>query len=122
MIIPTSRQLWNYLLHGQRNSSRKLSRVDAFRDILERQHTALLSGRDDAICASISELSKAWHWNRDTTSVYIDTLQQLGVVTVDTDGNRKSVKLNCITLPPTDSGASEKPSDAKTPSFTTKGT
>ena len=51
MTIPTSRPLWNYLLHGQRNSSKKLSRVEAFRDIIERQHAALLSGTDDGIGA-----------------------------------------------------------------------
>ena len=92
MIIPTSRQLWKYLLHGQRNSSRKLSRVEAFRDIVERQHASLLSGTD-GIGASIIELAKAWHWNRDTTSAFISDLQQLNVVTCEKDGNRTIIRL-----------------------------
>lgn len=92
MIIPTSRQLWKYLLHGQRNSSRKLSRVEAFRDIVERQHASLLSGTD-GIGASIIELAKAWHWNRDTTSAFISHLQQLNVVTCEKDGNRTIITL-----------------------------
>ena len=93
MIIPTSRPLWNYLLHGQRNSCRKLSRVEAFRDIVERQHASLLSGTD-GIGASIIELTKAWHWNRDTTSAFMSHLQQLNVVTCEKAGNRTIIKLN----------------------------
>ena len=88
MTIPTSRPLWNYLLHGQKNSSKKLSRVEAFRDIIERQHSALLSGTDDGIGASVIELTKAWRWNR------VDTLRRLGVVTSEKDGNRTIIKLN----------------------------
>jgi hypothetical protein len=94
MTIPTSRPLWNYLLHGQRNSSKKLSRVEAFRDIIERQHSALLSGTDDGIGASVIELTKAWHWNRDTTSAFIDSLRRLGAVTCEKDGNRTIIRLN----------------------------
>lgn len=94
MIIPTSRPLWNYLLRGQRNSSKKLSRVEAFRDLIERQHAALLSGKDDGIGASVIELTKAWRWNRDTTSTFIGTLTQLGAVTSEKEGNRTIIKLN----------------------------
>ena len=94
MTIPTSRPLWNYLLHGQKNSSKKLSRVEAFRDIIERQHSALLSGTDDGIGASVIELTKAWHWNRDTTSAFIDSLRRLGAVTCEKDGNRTIIRLN----------------------------
>lgn len=93
MTIPTSRPLWNYLLHGQRNSSKKLSRVEAFRDIIERQHASLLSGTD-GIGASVIELTKAWHWNRDTTSAFISHLQQLNMVTCEKDGNRTIIRLN----------------------------
>ena len=94
MTIPTSRPLWNYLLHGQRNSLKKLSRVEAFRDIIERQYAALLAGTDDGIGASVIELTKAWRWNRDTTSAFIDTLRRLGVVTSEKDGNRTIIRLN----------------------------
>lgn len=93
MTIPTSRPLWKYLLQGQRNSPKKLSRVEAFRDIIERQHTALLSGTDDGIGASVIELTKAWHWNRDTTSAFIDTLRRFGAVTCEKDGNRTIIRL-----------------------------
>ena len=93
MMIPTSRQLWNYLLHGQRNSLKKLSRVEAFRDIIERQHASLLSGTD-GIGASVIELTKAWRRNRDTTSAFINTLTRLGAVTCEKDGNRTIIRLN----------------------------
>lgn len=93
MTIPTSRQLWSYLLHGQKNSTKKFSRVEAFRDIIERQHAALLSCRDDGIGTSITELTKAWRWNRDTTSAFINTLRRLGAVTCEMDGNRTIIRL-----------------------------
>lgn len=112
--IPASRKLWKYLLQGQRNSTKKLSRVQAFYDLIERQHTALLKG-EDSRSASIIELTKAWHWNRDTVAKFLDNLQQLGAVTLDTDGNRKKVRLNCVTHHKPNSGASQKPSDTKTP-------
>ena len=94
MTIPTNRALWKFLLHGRRNSSKKLSRVEAFQDIIERQHGALLSGTDDGIGASLVELTKAWHWNRDTTSAFIDSLRRLGAVTSEKDGNRTIIRLN----------------------------
>lgn len=122
MTIPTSRPLWSYLLHGQRNSSKKLSRVEAFRDIIERQHAALLSGVDDGIGASVIELTKAWRWNRDTTSAFIDTLRRLGVVTCEKDGNRTIIRLIHTVEWKNISGISEKPSDVKTLSSATNGT
>lgn len=93
MMIPTSRQLWNYLLHGQKNSTKRLSRVEAFYDLIDRQHAALLSDTNDGIGAII-ELARAWRWNRDTTSGFIDTLRRLGAVTCEKDGNRKIIRLN----------------------------
>lgn len=36
MTISTSRELWRYLFRGQKNSSEKLTRVEAFHDLIER--------------------------------------------------------------------------------------
>ena len=41
MTISTSRELWRYLFRGQKNSSQKLTRVEAFHDLIERQYAAL---------------------------------------------------------------------------------
>ena len=41
MTISTSRELWRYLFRGQKNSSEKLTRVEAFHDLIERQYAAL---------------------------------------------------------------------------------
>ncbi|MCR4582514.1 MAG: hypothetical protein K5764_03035 [Prevotella sp.] len=96
MMIPTSKELWVYLLHGQKNSSQKLSRIEAFYNLIERQYTVLIAGIDETSLGCIQELSRSWHWNRDTTSSFIDTLQRLGAVTCEMDGNRTSVMLNYV--------------------------
>ena len=79
MTISTSRELWRYLFRGQKNSSEKLTRVEAFHDLIERQYAALQQ-ENECIFGSISSLSRAWHWDRDTTSAFITDLEKFGAV------------------------------------------
>jgi predicted transcriptional regulator len=46
---------------------------------------------------SVLEFSKAWGWDRDTVSRFLEKLQELGIVTMTLAGNRKAIKLNYIT-------------------------
>ncbi len=94
MTISTSRALWCYLFRGQKNSTKKLTRVEAFHDLIERQYAALQE-ESEYIFGNISSLSKAWHWDRDTTSAFITDLEEFGVLTRDDIRNRAVVKLNC---------------------------
>ena len=121
LTIQTDIALWQLLLQGIKKSH-KLSRVEAFYDLIDRHCIAMLKGEDGHISGTIHNMAKSWGWDRETIAKFLDNLQQLGTVTVDTNGNRKTVRLNCVTLPKTDSGASEKPSDVKTPSSSTNGT
>ena len=104
MIIPTTRQLWKYLLKGRRKNTKMSTRVEAFYDLIDRQQTALLSERK-TLSENLSELAKRWRWNRDTTAAFLTNLEQLGAVTIDMKGNRKTVRMNCITLTKDSSGA-----------------
>ena len=55
MTISTSRELWRYLFRGQKNSSEKLTRVEAFHDLIERQYAALQQ-ENECIFGSICSL------------------------------------------------------------------
>lgn len=121
LTIQTDIALWRLLLQGMKKSH-KLSRVEAFYDLIDRHCIAMLKGESDHIAGTIHNMAKAWGWDRETVAKFLDNLQQLGMVTIDTDGNRKTVRLNCVTLPQMNSGASEEPSDVKTPSSATNGT
>lgn len=104
MIIPTTSQLWEYLLKGRRKTTKKSTRVDAFYDLLTRQQTALMSGKE-TLTENLGALAKRWRWNRDTTAAFLANLEQLGAVTIDMEGNRKSIRVNFITLAKDGSGA-----------------
>ena len=94
MTISTSRELWRYLFRGQKNSSQKLTRVEAFYDLIERQYAALQE-ESDCIFGNISSLSRAWHWDRDTTSSFISDLEKFGAVSRYDMGTRAIIKLVC---------------------------
>ena len=117
--IQTDIALWQLLLQGMKKSH-KLSRVEAFYDLIDRHFIAMLKGESDYLSGTIHNMAKTW--DRETVAKFLDSLQQLGVVTLSTDGNRKTVRLNCVTLPKMSSGDSENPSDTKTPSSPTNGT
>ena len=94
MTISTSRELWRYLFRGQKNSSQKLTRGEAFHDLIERQYAALQE-ESEYIFGSISSLSRAWHWDRDTTSTFITDLEEFGVVSRYDMGKRAVLEMNC---------------------------
>ena len=94
MTISTSRDLWCYLFRGQKNSSQKLTRIEAFHDLIERQYAALQE-ESEYLFGNISSLSKAWHWDRDTTSTFITDLEEFGVISRHDYGNRAVIRLNC---------------------------
>ena len=85
--IVTDIALWNLLLQGVKKQP-KYSRLEAFRDLMERQK--FMKG-------SVLEFSKAWGWDRDTVSRFLEKLQELGIVTMTLAGNRRAIKLNYIT-------------------------
>ena len=119
--IQTDISLWKMLLQGIKKTH-KLSRVEAFYDLIDRQCVSMLKGEDSHLSGSILEIAKAWGWDRETVGRFLDNLEQLGVVTIDMEGNRKTVRMNCITLTKDSSGALQGLSELKTPSSATHST
>lgn len=121
LTVQTDIALWRLLLHGSRRSH-KFTRVEAFYDLIERHCIALLKGESDYIGGTIHNMAETWGWNRETVARFLDNLQQLGMVSVDTEGHRKMIKITCAILHQTHPEAPEMPSDAKTPSPAANGT
>lgn len=92
IIIQTNIPLWDFLVQGIKKAH-KVSRVQAFHDLIDRQRIALLKGEDENLTGTIQDMAKAWGWDRDTVARFLDNLEQLGVLTVETTGNRKSFML-----------------------------
>lgn len=97
MKIVTDIRLWQLLLQGMKKQH-KLTRVEAFYDLIDRQHIAMLTSTCEHMRGSVLEFSKAWGWDRETVMRFLDNLEQLGVVTIHMAGNRKAVKLNYGTI------------------------
>ena len=93
--IVTDTRLWNLLLQGMKKSE-KLTRVEAFNDLIERQRIALLTSDDEYMKGNVLEFSKAWGWDRETVNRFLERLQELDIVTISMAGNRKAIKLNYI--------------------------
>lgn len=92
LIIQTDIPLWNFLVQGMKKAH-KVSRVQAFCDLIDRQRIALLKGENETLTGTIQDMAKAWGWDRETVARFLDNLEQLGVITVETTGNRKSFML-----------------------------
>lgn len=93
--IVTDTRLWNLLLQGMKKSE-KLTKVEAFNDLIGRQRIALLTSDDEYMKGNVLEFSKAWGWDRETVNRFLERLQELDIVTISMAGNRKTIKLNYI--------------------------
>ena len=93
--IVTDTRLWNLLLQGMKKSE-KLTKVEAFNDLIGRQRIALLTSDDEYMKGNVLEFSKAWGWDRETVNRFLERLQELDIVTISMAGNRKAIKLNYI--------------------------
>ena len=80
LTIQTDIALWRLLLQGIKKSH-KLSRVEAFYDLIDRHCIAMLKGEDDHISGTIHNMAKAWGWDRAKVHGHLqsqDCAQSLG--------------------------------------------
>ena len=89
-------KLWELLIQGSRREGR-LTKLQAFHDLLSRQRLTLLTSEEEWIKGSIRDFAKTWGWDRETVAKFLDNLQRLGIVTIGNQGNRKTVKVNYTT-------------------------
>ncbi len=94
MVVPTNLILWDYLLKGAKRPP-KFSRCEAFCDLIKRQQKNLLQTGEPYILGSASELSLAWHWDRETVSRFFDQLTKFGILLVHDEDRRTSYSLRC---------------------------
>lgn len=95
--INTDIGLWKMLLQGIKKTH-KLSRVEAFYDLIDRQCFSLIKGDNVYLNGTITEMAKAWCWDRETVTRFLDSLEQAGMLTIETEDNRKVFRLDCITV------------------------
>lgn len=119
--ILTDIPLWIYLSQGSKTPS-KMSRVQAFCDLIERQHVSMLKGDDDYLKGSVLEFSKSWGWDRETVVRFLDNLKLLDAITIDMAGNRKAVRLKHVIRDENNMGVSQEPPDTKQLSFVNNST
>lgn len=91
--LMTDMALWNFLVRGMKKSH-KVSRVQAFADLLDRQRIALLEKQDDDnLKGSIQDMAATWGWSRKTVSRFLDNLERFGVLTISREGSQKTFRL-----------------------------
>ena len=112
-IIQTDIPFWKLLLQGGKKGH-KLSKPEAFFDLVDRYCTSLLKNGDGCLSGIIPELSKSWGWDRETVNRFLDNLSLIGVLTIDNVANRKAIRLNNIVVKEKPSTTPDVPAERKT--------
>lgn len=109
--ITTDFQLWQYLFSkdmpeikplGKKPS--KLTKAQAFYDLLSRYNLSLLTGSENIKKMTFQSLSEAWRWHRNSVSIFLRELEQMGVITIMDSDNSKVIVLNDTTRKTLSSG------------------
>lgn len=95
--ITTGFSLWKMLMQGKMKAA-KFSKAEAFYDLIDRQRISILTGDDDCLKGTIGDFVKTWGWDRDTVIRFLNTLEEQGVITTTVTDNRKSFRLNGVTI------------------------
>lgn len=117
VMIQTDIPLWKMLLQCGKKEH-KLSRPEAFFDLLDRQLVADLKGGNGYLEGTIPDLVRKWRWDRETVWKFLLGLSQLGAVTISTVANRKVIRVNNITVKETPLPATDVPAEREKPSQT----
>lgn len=78
------------------SGANKLTKAEAFFDLVNRQRLALITTGDDVINISVISLSDSWGWNRKTTRNFLEELVEFGVLIFKPDANRTIIQLTNI--------------------------
>ena len=74
----------------------RLSKFDAFHDLMERQARLLVEPTEDnasTIVVTLTQLAGDWGWHRHSVSRFLDHLADLGVVTHQQVGHSSRLRL-----------------------------
>lgn len=103
MTVKTDYDLWRLLFRDSiPQGSHKLSKAEAYFDLVRRHRLATLTKNDSYLDGGILALAKAWRWDRNTVKKFIDSLFSIGVATIKKVGNKTAIFITNVTYLPQD--------------------
>ena len=103
MTVSTDYDLWSMLFKDSSSQrSHKLSKAEAYFDLIRRHRLATLTKNDSYLDGGILALAKAWLWDRNTVKKFIDSLCSIGAATIKKVGNKTAIFITNVTYLPQD--------------------
>ena len=103
MTVSTDYDLWSMLFKDSfSQGSHKLSKAEAYFDLVRRHRLATLTKNDSYLDGGILALAKAWLWDRNTVKKFIDSLCSIGAATIKKVGNKTAIFITNVTYLPQD--------------------
>ena len=103
MTVSTDYDLWSMLFKDSSSQgSHKLSKAEAYFDLVRRHRLATLTKNDSYLDGGILALAKAWLWDRNTVKKFIDSLCSIGAATIKKVGNKTAIFITNVTYLPQD--------------------
>ena len=103
MTVSTDYDLWSMLFKDSSSQgSHKLSKAEAYFDLVRRHRLATLTKNDSYLDGGILALAKAWLWDRNTVKKFIDSLCSIGAATIKKVGNKTAILITNVTYLPQD--------------------
>lgn len=103
MTVMTDYDLWSMLFKDSSSQgSHKLSKAEAYFDLVRRHRLATLTKNDSYLDGGILALAKAWLWDRNTVKKFIDSLCSIGAATIKKVGNKTAIFITNVTYLPQD--------------------
>ena len=98
MTVSTDYDLWSMLFKDSSSQgSHKLSKAEAYFDLVRRHRLATLTKNDSYLDGGILALAKAWLWDRNTVKKFIDSLCSIGAATIKKVGNKTAIFITNVT-------------------------
>lgn len=92
--------VWKYLMNMTTQPDRKLTKVEAFFDLIVRQRINILVDNREYSVDNFNVLCKDWNWSLTRVKRFIHELTALGAVNILRQGRDNIISLNNVTLPP----------------------
>ena len=101
MTVMTDYDLWSMLFKDSSSQGpHKLSKAEAYFDLVERHRLATLTKNDSYLDGGILALAKAWRWDRNTVKKFIDSLCAIGAATMEKVGNKTVILITNVSYLP----------------------
>ena len=98
MKILTDFSLWNLLLENSvPTGHKKLTKAEAFYDLLNRQKQAVIYDQD-VLPGNFQILADNWNWHRQTVKKFLSELQAIGAIEIDLSVNRTVIRVANVTF------------------------